>query len=139
MDRLRKAGRSDWTVTSAGTWAQAQRGAARNSIVVMSNNGFDITGHRARMIEEKHLQEADLILCMEEGHVEALQMEFPAQAPKVHLITELVGRPYGVSDPYGGPMQAYENMYAELVEIVDGGLKRLITLAEKNGEEHRRR
>lgn len=132
QDRLRKSGRSDWTVSSAGTWAQASRGAARNSIEIMRAHGFDITNHQSQMIEEAHLRQADLILCMEVGHVEALQIEFPDQAHKVHLITDMIGRPYGVSDPYGGPMQAYETMYHDLVEIIDGGLPQIIALAEKN-------
>jgi protein-tyrosine-phosphatase len=135
QDRLRKSGRNDWTVRSAGTWAMAQRGAAQNSIEVMKAHGFDITGltsHQARMVEESHVQETDLILCMEIGHVEALQMEFPLQAHKVHLITGMIGKPYDVADPYGGSLHAYEAMYEELVRIIDGGLERIITLAEEN-------
>jgi protein-tyrosine-phosphatase len=69
---------------------------------------------------------------MEIGHVEALQMEFPTQAHKVHLITGMIGKPYDVADPYGGSLHAYEAMYEELVRIVDGGLERMITLAEEN-------
>jgi hypothetical protein len=42
------------------------------------------------------------------------------------------GRPNGVDDPYGGPISAYELMYQDLVKIVDGGLERIITLAEEN-------
>jgi protein-tyrosine-phosphatase len=132
QDRLNKSGRTDWTVSSAGTWAQVRRGAARNSIEVMKAHGFDLGNHQARMIENGHLRDADLILCMEIGHVEALRAEFPEQAHKIHLITEMIGRPYGVVDPYGGPMQAYEMMYETLVDVVDGGLERMVALAEAN-------
>lgn len=132
QDRLQKHGRANWTVSSAGTWAQVSRGAARNSIEIMRANGYDITNHQAQMITESHLRQADLILCMEVGHVEALQIEFPDQAHKVHLLTDMIGRPYGVSDPYGGPMYAYEAMYNDLVEIIDGGIERIIELAEQN-------
>lgn len=132
QDRLDKSGRQNWTVSSAGTWAQERRGAARNSIELMKAYGFDITSHQARMIEESLLREADLILCMEIGHVEALRAEFPEQAHKIHLITEMIGRPYGVNDPYGGPMRGYEMMYETLVDVVDGGLERMIALAEEN-------
>jgi protein-tyrosine-phosphatase len=84
------------------------------------------------MIEARHLREADLILCMEAGHVEALQVEFPDQAHKVHLITDLIGRPYGINDPYGGPMRGYELMYETLVDVIDTALGRIIALAEAN-------
>jgi protein-tyrosine-phosphatase len=139
QDRLHKSGRKDWTVSSAGTWAMAQRGAAQNSIEVMKAHSYNITSlvnHQARMVKENLLEEADLVLCMEIGHVEALQMEFPRQAHKVYLITNMDriadGRPDGVDDPYGGPMEAYETMYQDLVTIVDKGLERIITLAEEN-------
>jgi protein-tyrosine-phosphatase len=103
----------------------------------MKAHGYDITNlvnHQSRMVTESHLQQADLILCMEIGHVEALQVEFPEHAHKVHLITSMVGggRSDGVDDPYGGPMDAYEAMYRDLVMIVDKGLKRIIALAEEN-------
>ena len=66
---------TDWTVSSAGTWAMVARRASTNSIEVMAQRGVDINSHRARMVDEEILAEADLVLCMETGHVEALRAE----------------------------------------------------------------
>ena len=87
-DRLHKRGLDDWTVSSAGTWAQFSRGAADNSILVMDQYGLDIYDHTARMVKIDHLQDADLILCMETGHAEALRTEFSRYAHKVFLLID---------------------------------------------------
>lgn len=131
-DRLYQRGLEDWTVSSAGTWAMQIRGASANSIIVASEYGLDIQDHEARMVKKQHLRESDLVLCMEVGHAEALRAEFADQAYKVYLLSEMSGRPYSVSDPYGEPLIAYQRMAAELAQLIDNGLDRIIQLAEEN-------
>ncbi len=128
-DRLRQRGLDEWRVSSAGTWAQWDRGASQFSIDVMGKAGLDITGHRARMVDAALLAEADLVLCMEKGHVEALQIEFPTQAAKIHLLSAMTGANYSVHDPYGEPLASYQQMAAELTDLIDAGLERIIELA----------
>lgn len=130
-DRLRSRGLSDWTVSSAGTWAMETRAASRLSVDVMRANGFDITGHRARMVDEAMLAEADLVLCMETGHAEALRVEFPVEAGKIYMLTQMIDRNYNVADPYGGDYAEYERMYELVQDIIDGGLDRIIALASQ--------
>lgn len=130
-DRLRQRGLTDWTVSSAGTWAMVQRGASRYSIEVMQRNGFDITDHLARMVEERAMRDADLVLTMEVGHAEALRAEFPEQARKVFMLTEMIDHSYNISDPYGGPLDEYERMYVGLSDVIDQGLDRIIDLAKE--------
>lgn len=131
-DRLAERGLDDWTVSSAGTWAMATRGASENSVIVAKDYGLDISDHVSRMVEEQYLSEADLVLCMEAGHAEALRAEFPAQSHKVFMITEMSGQAYSVYDPYGEPLISYQRMAAELAGIIDSGLDRTIELAEEN-------
>jgi protein-tyrosine-phosphatase len=131
-DRLRQRGLNNWTVGSAGTWATAARAASRYSVDVMGRHGFNINDHRAAMVKERHLREADLVLTMEDGHAEALRAEFPTDAHKVFLLTEMIGRSYNIPDPYGGPVEEYQHMYEGLVAVIDAGLDRIITLAQQN-------
>ena len=131
-DRLRQRGLTDWTVGSAGTWAMAARPASRYSVEVMGRHGYNIADHRAAMVDESQLREADLALTMEDGHAEALRAEFPAQAHKVFMLTEMIGRNYNIPDPYGGPPGEYQRMYETLVEVIDAGLERIIDLAGRN-------
>ncbi len=133
-DRLQTMGLDDWTVSSAGTWAMVERAASHNSQVVMAQYGLDISDHMARMLDESDLREADLVLCMEEGHVEALMVEFPGQAHKVYLIAAMAGVPYSIKDPYGGSLVDYQQMTAEMVGVIDKGMDRIIELARANSD-----
>jgi protein-tyrosine-phosphatase len=131
-DRLNKKGYDDWTVSSAGTWALVSRPAARNSQIVAAQQGFDISDHISRMVEEADLNRADLVLCMEEGHVEALKVEFGDQAHKIYPITAMSGAVYSINDPFGGQLHDYQVMIAELTTIIDNSFDRIIELAEEN-------
>lgn len=131
-DRLHKRGLDDWTVSSAGTWAQMKRGAADNSVRVMDQYGLDIHDHTARMVKSGYLEAADLVLCMEAGHAEALRAEFSRDAYKVFLLTEMVGQSYSIHDPFGEPLVAYQRMAAELENLIDKGMDRIVLLAEEN-------
>jgi len=124
---------AEWTVRSAGTWAQVKRGPSRYSIQVAADRGLDITNHQAEMIEAHHMKNADLVLCMESGHAEALRAEFPLYAHKIFLMTEMVGKQYSISDPYGQPLESYQMMADELEGLIDAGLGRIIELAGANG------
>lgn len=132
LDRFHQRHLLDWQVRSAGTWAEVTRGASRYSIRIMAEHGFDLNDHQSRMVEVAHLQEAHLVLCMEIGHVEALKSEFPAHSHKIYLMSEMIGKRYSISDPYGQDIQAYRTMYRELITIIEGGLDKIIKLAEEN-------
>ncbi len=82
------------------------------------------------MVDEAMLREANLVLCMELGHVEALQVEFPDYRDKIFALSEMVGKSYSIEDPYGGSMADYESMVREVTELIDGGWDTIIRLAE---------
>lgn len=130
QDRLKRQGLTEWQVTSAGTWAQDKRGASQYSVEIMAEQGLDITEHRATMIDYDLIKKSDLVLCMESGHMEALQVEFPTQAKKVYLLSEMVDRNYSISDPYGRSKDAYYRMVSDVAGIIDDGLDRIIEEAD---------
>ncbi len=131
--RLQERGLGDWTVSSAGTWAQWKRGASQHSVDLMLERGLDITSHQAQRIELTHMQRSDLILCMAERHVETVKAAFPAYADKVYYLTEMAGDPYSIEDPYGGSLDEYRAMTEEVIGIIDNGLDRIIELAGRGG------
>lgn len=132
--KLQEQGLSNWQVSSAGTWAMDGRRAAEFSQQLMAERGMDITTHRSRNITADTLTDVDLVLCMEAGHAEALRAEFPALAHKIFMITEMRGRKYSVNDPYGGPLETYQQMVQELDDILTQGLPRIITLVQQESE-----
>ena len=127
--RLAEEGLSDWTVSSAGTWAQLQRGAASTSIELLAERGIDIGDHRAREVTRQAVETADLILCMEAGHAEALRVEFPEAAERIYRLSEMAGAKENIKDPYGGPYQGYVRMVDELAELIEAGLPRILGVA----------
>jgi protein-tyrosine-phosphatase len=129
-DRLQSRGLTDWTVASAGTWGLDGHGASQYSIQVMAEKGLDLQAHQARTITEKMLGEADLVVCMESGHVEAIKAEFLHYQEKVFLLSQMIGRRYSISDPYGGPLEGYQRMAEEVTNIIDEGLEKIISLAQ---------
>ncbi|MFO7681082.1 MAG: hypothetical protein R6X34_13625 [Chloroflexota bacterium] len=135
QDRLHQRGITEWQVRSAGTWAQQKRGASQYSVEIMAEQGFDINDHQAEMIELPHMQQADLVLCMESGHVEALKAEFPEHGHKVYLISEMAGMHYSISDPYGQPKDDYYRMVEGLTQVIDTGLDRIIAEAAAHAQE----
>lgn len=129
---LRQRLSEGWTVTSAGTWATEGRGAAENSLLVLSERDIELDDHRSQMINEEMLAEADLVLCMESGHAEALRAEFSQYANKIFMLSEMVGKQFSIADPYGEPKEAYERMAREVEELIDEGLPLIVELAGKN-------
>ncbi len=121
-----------WTVGSAGTWALDARPASQFSMDVMAAWGMDITTHRARLVNEELIAGADLVLCMELGHVEALRVEFPRHANRVYLLSEMINRQFTVADPYGGSLGDYERMAVEVERLIQQGWPRIKALAAEN-------
>ena len=88
--RLGEAARN-WRIESAGTWAVYGEQAAPRAIKVLKARGIDLSAHRSRVVDPNMLSQMRLILVMEKGHKEALQVEFPRYASKVFLLSEMVG------------------------------------------------
>ncbi len=74
-----------WTILSAGTWTTDGLPPMTEAILGAKQIGLDIQKHRSRAITKEMLQSADLVLVMEKGQQEALQIEFPFLPQKNHV------------------------------------------------------
>jgi protein-tyrosine phosphatase len=124
-----------WTVSSAGTWAENGYRASTNSALLMAEEGMDISDHRSEMVTADSIAAADLVLCMETGHAEALRAEFPQHAHRIFLLSEMAGKRYSVADPYGRPLDAYRLMVREVSGLIDNGWSRIVELAQRNSNQ----
>jgi len=104
---------------SAATWGRDGFPAASEGIEVMSERGIDMRSHRSRVVTEEIIGSADLILTMEQGHKEALQIEFRPHKEKIYMLTEVVGPAYDIPDPYGRGMEAFQETAQELEAIIE--------------------
>ena len=119
----------DWQIGSAGTWALDGEMAANVSRQVMAERGIDISAHRAQTVTAEMLDQYNLILTMEPGQKEALQVEFPAFADRVFLLSEMEGAQLAVEDPYGGPIEGYRATARKIDRMLVRGMTRIVSLA----------
>jgi len=122
----------EWEVLSAGIRAPEGRPASAYAMAEMEERGLDISDHRSQSVTEELMQRADLILAMTRHHAEALKAAFPSQGDLVHLLSEMVGKTYDVSDPYGGTRLEYAYIAQELEDLIEEGYEGIVSLAEQN-------
>jgi len=120
----------DWRIESAGTWAVKGRPAAEKTLQVLAEQGIQISAQRSRPVTRELLESFNLILTMEQGHKEALQVEFPQLATRVYTLTEMAGGYGDIDDPIGGPLEAFKETYAEIAQILDHGFDKIKQLSE---------
>ncbi len=118
-----------WQVESAGTWARPAAPAAPAMQRIAQEWGIDLTAHRAKEVDGPLLARQDLILVMEQGHKEALSLEFPSIASRIHLLSALAGHAYDVVDPIDRSLDDYRATALELDDLIARGLPRLLALA----------
>ncbi len=114
-------------VSSAGTWTTDGMPATQSAISGARYLGLDITSHRSRIVNAELMGDADLIIVMEQGQKEALQAEFPRNAPKVHLLSEVAtGLSYDIPDPGSLPLAG--DVHAEIHELIHAGFDRIYAM-----------
>lgn len=115
-------------VRSAGIWAYQGNPASSETAGVLAERGISLRDHRSQPVTEALLEEADLILVMEEAHRAALFYRAPQHLRKVHLWAELAGRHEDIEDPFGGPRSGYVRTAAHLEQSIESGFSRLLDL-----------
>ncbi len=79
--------------------------------------------------------EADLVLVMAQNHKSYIHKEFPVQAHKVYLLSEMAGPSKDISDPMGQPIDAYRQVLCEIDDLLKRGLDRIIALMSRNNQD----
>jgi protein-tyrosine-phosphatase len=122
----------DWRIESAGTWANEGLPASNNSQQTLNDYGIDLSSHASRSVERISLTDYDLILVMEQGHKEALKVEYRNISDRVYLLYEMVGLIRDVHDPYGGRLVDYTETADEINQILTEGLDKIKEIALEN-------
>lgn len=113
---LRRIFRDNHTIiiSSAGTHAIDGNPAAEFALITAAENGIDISGHRARLLNADLVLKSKIILCMEPLHVEwVLSIDHSAFA-KVFNLAEFSGQGNpikSISDPYGASIREYRECF----------------------------
>lgn len=118
--QARERGR-DSKVGSAGIGALVGHPPPEAAIELMAERGLDISGHRARQIDEKTARAHELILVMEREQQRVIEDWWPMLRGRVLRLGEW--RNEDVVDPYQQPREAFERSLAQ----IEGGIEDWMT------------
>ena len=112
-------------IDSAGTHDyHVGRAPDPRSVAAARRRGIDLSGLRARQVEDEDFVRFDYILAMDRGNLEALRSRSPGHlSHRVRLLMEFASRPdqTEVPDPYYGGPGGFE-LVLDLVEEAANGL-----------------
>jgi protein-tyrosine-phosphatase len=111
-------------VTSAGTHALHGHQAHEYAVAAMARIGIDISGHRARQITRDIARDTDLILVMEAAQADIVKKLLGWGASKPRMISEFDSETpvNDINDPYGDPLEAYQDCIQTLRPCINGVL-----------------
>jgi protein-tyrosine phosphatase len=107
---------------SAGVAASPGDSASDAAIAAMSSIGLDLSKHESRSANQSLLDRADLILTMTSNHRQNLLSRWPHLIEKVH---GLAPAQMDVSDPFGGPIEAYQACARKIDQYLDDWVQKL--------------
>ncbi|MGO4325710.1 low molecular weight phosphotyrosine protein phosphatase [Cupriavidus sp. 2TAF22] len=115
------------TITSAGL-APLEGAAADPHIVrLLAEDGLDLPGHRARVLDASMVSGADLVLVMDTEQREALERLYPHARGKVYRLCEFVHA--DVPDPYGCSQNMFRIVFGLIKQGVDTWVVRIRAIA----------
>lgn len=115
---------SDIQVESAGLGALVDKPADPIAQEVMAEQGIDMSQHRARQVSREILSGVDLVLAMEDRHLDALH----SMAPEIRGRAFLLGKwqnNLAVPDPYRQQRPAFEHAYKLIDQSIEAWLPHL--------------
>jgi protein-tyrosine phosphatase len=125
--------RGNWSVGSAGTWATPGLPADIKAIQDARDWGLDIKNHRTRQVNSVLLSQSNLVLVMEAGQKEALQVEFSSQREKIYLLSEVAdGVSYDIPDPFGPESATHQEIAKELYTLIKRGFHNICTISVRS-------
>jgi len=128
--RLAQREQQDVQVRSAGTLGIVGSPASSDSIALAQEAGFDLSEHRSSAVTFDAVDEAGIILVMEEAHRRELARLFPEETARVHLLSEFhpsvrdPARAPDVFDPIGLPLEDYRRCFVLVRDCIDNFLAR---------------
>lgn len=120
----RELGERDIRVSSAGLGALVGQPMDEHAMALLKDRGIDASEHRARQLEPSMLREADLILAMEQRHLNSVARLAPEASGKVFLFDKWHAGG-DVPDPYRRSQRVFEQVHASIERGVGSWLRYL--------------
>ncbi len=103
---------------SAGIRAFPGMGAMKEAVTAIQEKA-DISQHKARILDKRFVQAADMIVTMTEDQKIKIQEEYPEFTGKLCTLKELAGEKGDVDDPYAHPQFVYDRCAKEIEELLE--------------------
>jgi tRNA threonylcarbamoyl adenosine modification protein (Sua5/YciO/YrdC/YwlC family) len=97
--------RRGFLVLSAGLAAMMGGAAAEEAVAVADTHGADLRSHRSRPLTPDLVAQADYLVVMTQGHLQALAAQFRRLRPRARLLSAAGD---DVPDPIGGEHDVYQ-------------------------------
>ena len=102
------------SIASAGVGALVGKPADKMATEVALENGLCLEGHQGQQLNSELCRDYDLILVMEQRHIEAVTKIAPEARGKTMLLSHWNGKE-DIPDPYRQSKEAFEHAY-KLIE-----------------------
>ena len=106
-------------ISSAGSSAQDGLPASSLAVEVAGVKSVDLSTHKARLLNETLVKEADLIVAMGSNHRHTVGIIEPSALGYTYLLTDFCDDEDGdVADPIGAGLDGYERVYMVIDKCV---------------------
>ncbi|MDR1157138.1 MAG: hypothetical protein LBK75_02360 [Oscillospiraceae bacterium] len=99
---------------SCGISVFAPLPATPAAVRAAAHYGADISPHRAQPVAEELLSAADRVYCLTRGHLDVLELMFPAQADRLTMLSAA-----DIPDPFGGTDEEYTAVCRQIYQTVE--------------------
>ena len=130
--RLKELGKEGIEVSSAGVASLMGREPTEEAKQVATEEGADISGHRARLATEFDIKESDLIFVMENGHRQYIVNKYPKAVKKTYTLKDFkklgdfdTSEDSDIPDPIGKDINFYRNIFSVIKESIERVLKEI--------------
>lgn len=121
---LKQALKSNISVSSAGLGAMVGHGIDKQMVTILNADGVTEVEHAARQFTRELAKGADIILVMEQDHVNAIQNIAPEAAGKTMLLGKWSDNEQ-IADPYKRSDEFFNLVYKQMKSNVEAWAKKL--------------
>lgn len=139
QEELKSRDVDDVMAESAGTIAMDGNKAATLAVSALAGIGVDMSGHRARGLDRRMIEEAGKVVAMERHHMQSILSLAPEAEDKTLLLGEFLrpGAGMEIEDPYGGGPDDFRNAL-ELIRAAVRSMADRIAAGEWEGNRFRK-
>lgn len=116
--RLEERSIDDVEVASAGVSARRGQPPAQQTVSVLRDQGItSVQRHQSQPVSAVEFEDGDLVLTMTRGHLQRLS-GLP-EGVRVESLKGFAGEDGSISDPFGQDQSVYQQLYEEMVPLID--------------------